>query len=221
MKHLIASTLVMLALAVGGGGTETQHRRDPRRRHGLQRHRLLRQRNPHAQPRQARGGRIAVHAVLQHGPLLPHPGLAAHGPVPAPGGRRAHDRGPAARPATGADLNDRCVTIAEVLRSAGYFTAMSRQVARGEIRRRRRRGSTKLNWPLPRGFDHYFGIIQGGRITVHLKPLTLENDDSCRPRGLVHDRPSWTDYGIKFIDEARTARSRSSCTWHTTPRIFR
>ena len=39
-------------------------------------------------------GGIAVHAVLQHGPLLPHAGLVAYGSLLAPGGRWSHDRGP-------------------------------------------------------------------------------------------------------------------------------
>ena len=69
-----------------------QHRPDPRRRHGLLRHRLLRRRDRHAQPRPARRRGRAVHAVLQHRPLLPLARLAAHRPVPAPGRRRHHDR---------------------------------------------------------------------------------------------------------------------------------
>ncbi len=32
----------------------------------------------HAEPRCARGRGAAIHAVLQHGPLLPHAGVVAH-----------------------------------------------------------------------------------------------------------------------------------------------
>lgn len=49
-------------------------------------------------------------------------------------------------------LNDRCVTIAEVLREAGYRTLMSGKWHVGEQR---------PHWPTDRGFDHYWGLISG------------------------------------------------------------
>ncbi len=49
-------------------------------------------------------------------------------------------------------LNHRCVTIAEVLRGAGYATLMSGKWHVGESR---------PNWPVDRGFDHYYGLISG------------------------------------------------------------
>ncbi len=69
----------------------TKHRPHPRRRHGLFGPRLLRRRDQDAEPRLAGRGRAAVHAVLQHGPLLPDAGQPAHGSLSAPGGHRAHD----------------------------------------------------------------------------------------------------------------------------------
>ncbi len=44
-----------------------------------------------AESRRAREGRRAIHAVLQHGPLLPDARVAAHGAVSASGGHRPHD----------------------------------------------------------------------------------------------------------------------------------
>ena len=38
-------------------------------------------------------GRLALHAVLQHGPLLPDAGQPADRPLPASGGHRPHDGG--------------------------------------------------------------------------------------------------------------------------------
>jgi len=49
-------------------------------------------------------------------------------------------------------LNDRCATIAEVLRDAGYDTAMSGKWHVGESR---------PHWPTDRGFNEYFGLISG------------------------------------------------------------
>jgi len=50
-------------------------------------------------------------------------------------------------------LNDISVTIAEVLKDAGYSTLMSGKWHVGENR---------PNWPTDRGFDHYVGLISGG-----------------------------------------------------------
>ncbi|MGQ8336893.1 arylsulfatase [Sunxiuqinia sp. A32] len=49
-------------------------------------------------------------------------------------------------------LNDECVTIAEVLKEAGYYTAASGKWHVGEER---------PHWPVDRGFDNYFGLISG------------------------------------------------------------
>ena len=49
-------------------------------------------------------------------------------------------------------LNKNCVTIAEVLRTAGYATYLSGKWHVGE---------KEENWPLHRGFDKYFGLISG------------------------------------------------------------
>jgi arylsulfatase A-like enzyme len=50
-------------------------------------------------------------------------------------------------------LNDRCVTIAEVLRTNGYLTGMSGKWHVGEDR---------PHWPVDRGFDRSFALISGG-----------------------------------------------------------
>ncbi|HEX4147302.1 MAG TPA: sulfatase-like hydrolase/transferase [Pirellulales bacterium] len=61
------------------------------------------------------------------------------------------------------DLNDHCLTIAEVLRPVGYRTAMT---GKWHVTKfvKPADDSCKHNWPRQRGFDHYFGIIQGARI---------------------------------------------------------
>jgi arylsulfatase len=50
------------------------------------------------------------------------------------------------------DLNDRCLTIAEALSSAGYHSLMSGKWHVGERR---------PHWPLDRGFERYYGLISG------------------------------------------------------------
>lgn len=49
-------------------------------------------------------------------------------------------------------LNNECVTLAEVLKSAGYTTLMSGKWHVGEFRH---------VWPVDRGFDRYWGLISG------------------------------------------------------------
>jgi arylsulfatase A-like enzyme len=49
-------------------------------------------------------------------------------------------------------LNENCVTLAEVLKSAGYATALSGKWHLGD---------SQPYWPTKRGFDHYFGLISG------------------------------------------------------------
>ena len=61
------------------------------RRCRLLRHRLLWQRDRHAEPRCARRGRRALHPILQHGALLSDPRCPAHRPLPAPSRHRPHD----------------------------------------------------------------------------------------------------------------------------------
>ena len=56
------------------------------------------------------------------------------------------------------DLNNRCVTIAEVLKQAGYSTYMS---GKWHVTKHRGPDGPKHNWPRQRGFDRFFGTIYG------------------------------------------------------------
>ncbi len=68
------------------------------------------------------------------------------------------------------DLNAHCVTIAEVLREAGYATFMSGKWHVTPVT------ESKHNWPLQRGFDHYYGIIHGAADYFNPVTLTRENE---------------------------------------------
>ncbi len=66
-------------------------------------------------------------------------------------------------------LNDRCVTLAEVLREAGYHTLMSGKWHVGEQR---------PHWPVDRGFERYFGLISGASNYFRLETgRTFARDD--------------------------------------------
>lgn len=68
-------------------------------------------------------------------------------------------------------LNDQCVTIAEVLKHAGYITLMSGKWHLGEH---------SQYWPMHRGFDHYFGLISGAANYFDLTKTKVNRTKSDR-----------------------------------------
>ena len=111
-------------------------------------------------------------------------------------------------------LNDQSVTIAEVLRDAGYFTAMSGKWHLGQAN-----GSP----PWQRGFERVLSLraggmffpnqnFQGGDDTLTSRarePLYLDGTPTPRDAPIFgpnwYSTYLWTDFGLKFIDEARQA----------------
>ncbi len=96
-------------------------------------------------------------------------------------------------------LNNQCVTIAEVLGGAGYFTAMTGKWHVGQ-----NHGVAPWN----RGFERSFNSAAGGfyypgannHIFLNSKDITAE-----LPKG-SYTTDLWTDYGIKFIDDGIAAK---------------
>jgi arylsulfatase len=100
-------------------------------------------------------------------------------------------------------LNDECVTIAEVLKPAGYFTAMSGKWHVGQ-----EQGVT----PWGRGFDRSLNAPAGGfyypeskRAQLFLNGESIKNDDPRLP-SKWYTTDLWTTFGLKFIDEALAAK---------------
>lgn len=86
-------------------------------------------------------------------------------------GHMVNDRG---RPGYAGTLNEHCVTIAEVLRTAGYATYATGKwhvVEEGDIRP----DGDKRNWPLQRGFDRFYGTIAGAGSYFDPSALTRGN----------------------------------------------
>ena len=94
-------------------------------------------------------------------------------------------------------LNNHCVTLAEVLRSAGYHTYMAGKWHLGM------RDESK--WPLQRGFDRYYGILAGA--TSYLRPsgqrgLTLDNQQLPPPTNSdYYTSDAFTDFAIRTVQE--------------------
>ncbi len=70
------------------------------------------------------------------------------------------------------DLNKNSITIAEALKPAGYNNYM---VGKWHVSSNIRPDGSKENWPLQRGFDRYFGILQGSASYFTPKTLTTGN----------------------------------------------
>jgi arylsulfatase len=98
------------------------------------------------------------------------------------------------------DLNSQCVTIPEVLREAGYRTVMA---GKWHVTKfvQATNDALKANWPLQRGFDHYFGIIQGSANYFRPKPITRDNQIITEPLGGdFYTTDAFVDDAIKSID---------------------
>ena len=83
------------------------------------------------------------------------------------------------------ELNDQCVTIAEVLKTVGYKNYC---VGKWHVTGHARQGQPNFNYPLQRGFDDYYGIIGGAASFFDPHTLcrgntfiTIENDPVYRP----------------------------------------
>jgi arylsulfatase A-like enzyme len=100
-------------------------------------------------------------------------------------------------------LNDRCVTMAEVLGGAGYFTAMSGKWHVGQnhgVVPWERGFQRSLNSPAG-GF--YFAAGKQQRLFLNGKALA---DDAPELPKNWYSTDLYTDFGIKFVDEALAAQ---------------
>jgi arylsulfatase len=97
-------------------------------------------------------------------------------------------------------LNDNCVTIAEALKGSGYNTYMA---GKWHV------GTAPDKWPVKRGFDHHFGLIDGAgsyfNPTNPYRPnqrLTVALDDkSYTPEKDFYATDAYAGYAIKYIKD--------------------
>ena len=96
-------------------------------------------------------------------------------------------------------LHRNCVTIAEALKPAGYFTAIT---GKWHV------GSAPDQWPLRRGFDRFYGTPQGGGHHYRNLPgrdLVL-NDQIIPMPDDWYSTTAFTDFALGFIDEGVSAK---------------
>jgi arylsulfatase len=100
----------------------------------------------------------------------------------------------AGRPGYRGHLNDRCVTLAEVLKSAGYRTYLSGKWHLGQP------------GPLRRGFDECY-MMEGGFRTfwnpAAFRRLPADRPKREYPPGQFYSTDALTDYALDFLTDAR------------------
>jgi len=102
------------------------------------------------------------------------------------------------------DLNHGCLTIAQALKPAGYA---SYAVGKWHVTRFWNGEGPKHNWPLQRGFDRYFGSINGGGNYFSPNGLIRDNEMLERPAGDFYYTDAITDHAVRFIQDHQTQQA--------------
>jgi arylsulfatase A-like enzyme len=97
-------------------------------------------------------------------------------------------------------LNEKCVTIAEALKPAGYRTLMSGKWHVGEDR---------PHWPVDRGFDKHYGLISGGANYFDItkakakgvkRKMAIDDEPYMPPKEGFYITDAFSENAVKFID---------------------
>jgi len=106
-------------------------------------------------------------------------------------------------------LNDHSVTIAQVLKQAGYSTYGVGKWHLCNVNNTKQ-NSPKYNWPLQRGFDKYYGILKGaanyydpGTLVRGNTLISAFNDPDYNPKHYYFTQ-AITDNAIRFLSEDKT-----------------
>ena len=98
------------------------------------------------------------------------------------------------------ELNRKCMTMAEVLKTAGYSTYMS---GKWHVTKDVRPDGDQSNWPRQRGFDRFFGTIHGAGSFFDPNSLTVDNKQIA-PGDNFYYTDAISDYAVKYIEEHRS-----------------
>ncbi len=102
-------------------------------------------------------------------------------------------------------LNDRCVTLAEALRPAGYTTLMT---GKWHV------GSEPGRWPADRGFDRFWGTPSGGgfyfkeTLEIRSERFFVEDNERVAPPDDLYVTDTFTDHALEFVEAAVTRTKR-------------
>ncbi|MCL4119032.1 UNVERIFIED_CONTAM: hypothetical protein GTU68_064193 [Idotea baltica] len=104
-------------------------------------------------------------------------------------------------------LNKQSVTIAEVLKKGGYYTAASGKWHVGEV---------KPHWPTNRGFDNYYGLISGaanyfdirkGKRTGIVRHFAKDSTEYLPPKKGFYLTDAITENAVSFLDKANDKKA--------------
>jgi arylsulfatase len=91
-------------------------------------------------------------------------------------------------------LNDRCITLAEALRPAGYRTYMAGKWHLGP--------GKEEHWPMQRGFDRFYGLLGGASSYFSPGGLSLNNQKLPTPESAdYYTSDAFTDFAIRTVRE--------------------
>ncbi len=102
------------------------------------------------------------------------------------------------------ELNNRCVTIAEALRPAGY---RSYAIGKWHVARNIKPDGSKHDWPMQRGFDRYYGTITGagsyfdpGTLTRDNQPISALADPEYQPASYYYT-DAIADHAVRYATQ--------------------
>ena len=142
-------------------------------------------------------------ATLMTG-LHPHQTGIGHMTIPS-GGEEKNNVPPAYQ----GHLNRECITVAEAMKAAGYATMMTGKWHLGPM--------DQDDWPLQRGFEKYYGCIDGALRFFHphaTRIITEGNDTVAEPESTTDEAfyttDAFTDHAIRFLEEEAAGGDRPS-----------
>jgi len=107
-------------------------------------------------------------------------------------------------------LNYNCLTIAEVLKQAGYHTSMC---GKWHVTRHIAANGDKSAWPLQRGFDDFYGTITGAgsfydpaTLCRQNEYITPENDNVYQPETYYYT-DAISDNSVRFLQQHHSTAS--------------
>jgi arylsulfatase A-like enzyme len=109
-------------------------------------------------------------------------------------------------PSYAGELSKNAVTIAEVLKRAGYGTYMCGKWHVTSVTKPQS-DADKHNWPLQRGFDRFYGTIHGAGSFFDPNTLTRDNRyispyaDAEYPTGSFYYTDAINDQAVRFVSE--------------------
>jgi arylsulfatase A-like enzyme len=102
------------------------------------------------------------------------------------------------------DLRADVVTLGEVMRTAGYATYA---VGKWHVTKHIEENSPRDNWPLQRGFDHYYGVLPGGSnyfVPAHLSRgntrIKYDADPEYPAQGF-YLTDAFSDHATRYVRE--------------------